>query len=126
MSECADVSNHKQLAICFRYVDSELEVHEDFIGLYEIKDITVNTIFAASRDCVMRMNLNWCRCRGQCFDGASNMAGHQNGVVTQITQEEPRALFTHCYGHSLNLAMCDTIKGTRLLRDTMDVTHEIA
>ena len=32
----------------------------------------------------------------------------------------------HCYGHSLNLAMSDTIKGTKLLRDSMDVTHEIS
>ena len=124
--ECADISNHEQLTVCFRWVDSQLEVHEEFIGLYAIPDITADTIVAALRDCVLRLNLNWSRCRGQCFDGASNMTGHRNGVATQITREEPRALFTHCYGHSLNLAMCDTIKGTKLLRDAMDVTYEIS
>lgn len=71
--ECADISNHEQLTVCFRWVDSQLEVHEEFIGLYAIPDITADTIVAALRDCVLRLNLNWSRCRGQCFDGASNM-----------------------------------------------------
>ena len=124
--ECADISNKEQLTICFRWVDSKLEVHEEFVGLYNIPDITAHTIVAALRDCVCRLNLNWSRCRGQCFDGASNMSGHRSGVATQISSDEPRALFTHCYGHSLNLAMCDTIKGTKLMRDVMDVTHEIS
>ena len=121
--ECADISNKEQLTICFRWVDAKLEVHEEFVGLYNIPDITAHTIVAALRDCVC---LNWSRCRGQCFDGASNMSGHRSGVATQISSDEPRALFTHCYGHSLNLAMCDTIKGTKLMRDVMDVTYEIS
>ena len=53
------------------------------------------------------------------------MSGQRSGVATQIRQEEPRALYTHCYGHSLNLAMSDTIKGVKLMRNAMDVTHEI-
>eukprot|EP00117_Sycon_ciliatum_P012838 scpid52838/ scgid13749/ Zinc finger MYM-type protein 1 len=32
------------------------------------------------------------RCRGQCYDGASNMAGHRSGVAKQLGDEEPRAL----------------------------------
>ena len=54
------------------------------------------------------------------------MAGHRNGVATQVLAMEPRALYTHCYGHSLNLPMCDTIKKCKLTRDVMDVTHEIS
>ena len=72
------------------------------------------------------MNLPLKSCRGQCFDGAANMAGNKRGVATQILTAEPRALYTHCYGHSLNLAMCDTIKKCRLTRDALDVTNEIS
>ena len=54
------------------------------------------------------------------------MAGNKRGVATQILTAEPRALYTHCYGHSLNLAMCDTIKKCRLTRDALDVTNEIS
>ena len=48
--ECADISNHEQLTVCFHWVDSQLEVHEQFIGLYEISDITAEIIVAALHD----------------------------------------------------------------------------
>ena len=54
------------------------------------------------------------------------MKGHKNGVVTQILQEERRALYTHCYGHSLNLAIADTVPEIKLLHDTLDTTSEIS
>ncbi len=124
--ECTDISNHEQLAICFRWVDNDLEVHEEFVGLYQIENIFSDTIVHVLNDCLIRMNLQWSRCRGQCYDGASAMAGYRTGVATQIRAIEPRAIYTHCYGHSLNLAMCDTIKACKLTRDAMDVTHEIS
>lgn len=37
----------------------------------------------------------------------------------------PRAVFTHCYGHSLNLACDDTIKGCKAIKDALDTTFEI-
>ena len=36
--------------------------------------------------------------------GASTMAGARNGVAAKIQQLEPKAVFTHCYGHALNLS----------------------
>ena len=108
--ECVDVSNKEQLVICLRWVDCYLDVHEDFLGLYHIPDTSANAITAAIKDCLVRMNLQLKRCRGQCYNGAANMAGCRTGVASQILSIESRALYTHCYGHSLNLAMCDTIK----------------
>ena len=40
------------------------------------------------------------------------MTGHKNGVVVQIKEEEKRALYTHYYSHSLNLAIGDTMKNS--------------
>ena len=54
------------------------------------------------------------------------MAGSRQGVARQILDEESRALFTHCYGHSLNLAMCDTLKNCKLARDALDTAYEIS
>ncbi len=123
--ECTDSANKEQVVICLRWVDHKLEVHEDFIGLYNVPDISANTIFSVITDCLLRMNLQWNRCRGQCFDGAANMTGIRNGVATKILQLESRALFTHCYGHSLNLAVCDTIKNSKVARDALDTSFEI-
>ena len=61
------------------------------------------------------MNLSMNKYRGQCYDGASNMAGAKTGVSTQIKLEEPRAIFTHCYGHSLQLAVGDTPRESKIL-----------
>ena len=124
--ESADSSNQEQLVICFRWVDQELEVHEDFVGLYQIPDTSANTIVAAIKDCLLRMSLQWKRCRGQCYNGAASMTGSKTGVASQILSVEPRALYTHCYGHSLNLAVCDTIKNRKIARDALDTTFEVS
>lgn len=73
--ECTDVSNKEQIVICIRWVSSDLEVHEDFIGLYAVNDIRASTIVHTIKDTLIRLNLPLTRCRGQCYDGASNMRG---------------------------------------------------
>ena len=43
----------------------------------------------------------------------------------QIQAKVSRAVLTHCYGHTLNLAISDTIKQSRLCSDSMDTAFEI-
>ena len=43
------------------------------------------------------------------------MTGVRNGVAKQISSEESRAVFIHCYGHALNLAVADTIKQIEMM-----------
>lgn len=50
----------------------------------------------------------------------------KNGVKTQILKEEPRALFTHCYGHALSLSVADTVQMIKCLGSTMDTVHELS
>ena len=56
-------------------------------------------------DVLERMHLSLSSCRGQCYDGASNMSGIRRGTAAQFLLKEPRALYNHCYGHALNLAV---------------------
>ena len=49
------------------------------------------------KDVLLRMNAKLADCHGQCYDGALNMSGARKGVAAIITQEESRALYTHCY-----------------------------
>ena len=48
------------------------------------------------------------------------MSGCKSGVVTRLCAAEPRAVFTHCYGHALNLACGDTIKQSKLMLDALN------
>lgn len=52
----------------------------------------------------------------------SAMSGSKTGVAKQIRDLEPRALFTHCYGHVLNLAASDTIKKSKVMKDALETT----
>ena len=77
------------------------------------------------KDCLLRMDLKLTKCRGQCYDGCSTMKGPKNRVVVKIKKEEQRALYSHCYARSLNLAVGDTMKSSKVLQDTIDTTFEL-
>ena len=107
--ETTNTSNREQLVICLRWVDDDLVPHEDFIGMQKVEKIDRETIKSVILDVLVRMNLAMQKCRGQCYDGCSTMAGRKRGVVAMIKEIEPRALLTHCYGHALNPACADRI-----------------
>ena len=106
-------------------ISEHLEVHEEFLGLYHVPSIDAATLTAVAKDALVRMNLSMSKLRGQCYDGASTMRGARSGVAKRILDEEPRAVYTHCYGHSINLAASDAVKQTKVMRDALDMTHEI-
>ena len=126
VDETTDVGTKEQVVIVLRWVDNKLNVNEDFIGLYLADSITSDSLVAIIHDVLLRMNLKLENCRGQCYDGASNMKGCRRGVATQISCEEPRAIYTHCYGHSLNLACQDTVRSVKVIKDAMDITFELS
>ena len=79
----------------------------------------------AFKDVLLRMNLRIQDARGQRYDGAATMAGHKTGVATQIKALNRKRLFTHRYGHALNLAVGDSIKAVSCLNETFEVVREI-
>ena len=124
--EVTDVSNKEQVVVCLRSVDNNLEPQENFVGIHCVDSIGSDTLVATLKDTLIRMNVPISNCRGQCYDGAANMCGIRKGVAAQISSEEPRSIFIHCYGHALNLAAGETIKSNKILRDTLDTTFEIS
>ena len=111
--EYTDVSNREQVSICLHWVNSkEFNVHEDFIGFYEVDNIQSKTIVQAITDPLIQLNLPISRCRGH--DGASNMMGKKSGVAAEIIKLEPKALATHCHCHSLNLSVKSTTEQCQL------------
>ena len=42
--ETADVSNTEQLVICLRWVDDDLQAHEEYIGMTPVADTKADTI----------------------------------------------------------------------------------
>jgi len=124
--EGTDISNLEQLSFCVRSVDENFDVFEDFVGFYEIENIKSDTIVKSIKDILLRCHLSLDNCRGQTYDGASNMMGVRSGVSTQITQEQPKAVAVHCQGHSLSLAVKSLTQDCAILRDTLGTVGEIS
>ena len=92
-----------------RWINDNLQAVESFIGVYNVDNIKVDTLVATIKDVLVRMNLFLQEIRGQCYGGASNMAGSKTGVAFQMQKDVSKAVFSHCCGHSLQLAVTDTI-----------------
>ena len=101
-------------------MSERFEVRENYFGLYEVASTASDNIYATITDVLLDLKLSISKVRGQCYDGASAMSGCKSGVVTRLCAAEPRAVFTHCYGHALNLACGDTIKQSKLMLDALN------
>ena len=53
------------------------------------------------------------------------MSGSRGGVAFAFQKEEPRAIYTHCYGHALSLACSDAVKNFKIMKDALDTSYEL-
>ncbi len=71
----------------------------------KLKRVRAIDITEAIIHSIENLGLSLCNLRGQGYDGASTMSGEKGGVQAKILEKQPKALYTHCAGHSLNLAI---------------------
>ena len=123
--ETRDISNDEQMTVVIRWVDLNYTVHEDFIGMIHVPDTTSATLTTVIKDvlicCILPLDL----CRGQAYDGASNMMGHLTGVAAQIQHEYPAALKVHCLAHCLNLCLQEAAKKCTPIRAALHNMMEL-
>ena len=103
--ETTDGSYEELLVFVIRWVDSAFKAHEEFMGLYQLDKTDAETIHEVIKDILQAFNLDIHNIRGQCYDGASAMSGSKKGVAKKIKDDEPSALYLHCFGHALNLVL---------------------
>ena len=117
--EATDVSNKENLSLVIRFVDSTQTIREEFVGFHLCEEGTSGrAIKNVITNAVADLGLNMNDCRGQCYDGAGNMAGRLNGASTLIKEDYNKAIYFHCMNHRLNLCIADTCS-YQLVRDMM-------
>jgi hypothetical protein len=121
LDETTDASRHEQMAVCVRFTDDELNIHEIFMGFYVLEHQDADTLYRVVEDVLHRFNFSLASCRGQCYDGAANVAGRINGLQARVRRQESRALFVHCGAHSLNLVVQDAVSCTTAYRDALAI-----
>ena len=100
--------NVEHLPICVRFVDDNDEIREEFITFLKLERVRADDIANSIIQSLEGFGLSLDGLRGQGYDGASTMSGVKAGVQAKILEKQPKALYTHCAGHSINLAILNS------------------
>lgn len=126
IDETTDISNSEQVVLVFHWVDDAINVHEEFVGLYQFKSTDAQALVHLIKDVLLRFNMQLYSCCGQCYDGASATSGTRSGAAKILSDKEPRAVYTYCNGHAINLAVNDTIRQSSVIKSALDIMNEIS
>ena len=125
--ECSDVASKEQLPIVIRYVTEDDEICEDFVEFVECENGITGLALAEKIKSALqdKYGIDMINLRGQCYDGAGNMSGVRNGLTARVTQEFPKAVYTWCSSHKLNLCVvksCDITEVRNMIDKATEVT----
>jgi hypothetical protein len=108
-----DASHQEQMSLIIRYVDVSSTsdcVVESFLGFLNVHDTTGKGLFDVLQNELKLLDLDIDNVRGQSYDNGSNMKGKNQGDQKRLLDINPRAFYTACGAHSLNLTLCDMAK----------------
>ena len=129
VDETTVCSTKEQIVLCFRHCDVGLQLglqmHEVFARFCDLAQQGENTLFQTVTTVLQSFNIDLNECRGQCFDGAVNVAGRLSGLQDKIRNAEPRALFVHCLAHNMNLVVQDAVSTISAYRDALSLRKTI-
>ncbi|XP_023735810.1 uncharacterized protein LOC111883719 [Lactuca sativa] len=92
---------------CLDLSTTPIEVKEYFLGFLIVDNTTGKGLYDAIVDEIKNIGLDINDVRGQGYDNGSNMKGKHQGVQKRLLDINPRAFYTLCGCHSLNLVICD-------------------
>uniref|UniRef100_J3MVY2 DUF4371 domain-containing protein n=1 Tax=Oryza brachyantha TaxID=4533 RepID=J3MVY2_ORYBR len=101
-----DASHQEQMSLIIRYVDlssSNICIVESFLGFLDVNDTTVQGLFDVLEKELKDLHLDIDDKRGQGYDNGSNMKGKHQGVQKKLLDINPKAFYSACGCHSLNL-----------------------
>ena len=93
------------MSLTIRCVDvsaSPVKVEKFFLGFLKVEDTSGQRLFDELINALRTLKLDLGDLRGQGYDNGSN-----KGVQKKVLEVNPRAFYTPCGCHSLNLALCD-------------------
>uniref|UniRef100_A0ACD5YHS3 Uncharacterized protein n=2 Tax=Avena sativa TaxID=4498 RepID=A0ACD5YHS3_AVESA len=123
-----DASHQEQMSLIIRYVDvssSSVCIVESFLGFLNVNDTTGKGLFDVLENELKQLDLDIDNVRGQSYNNGSNMKGKNQGVQKRLLDINPRAFYTACGSHSLNLTLCDMVKSCGKAKDFFGIIQRI-
>ena len=123
-----DASHQERVSLIIRYVDSsssDVRIEESFIGFLDVNDTTRQGLFDVLENELKLLSLDIDDVRGQGYDNGSNMKGKHKGVKKKLLDVNPRAFYSACGCHSLNLTLCDMAKTCGKAKDFFGIIQRI-
>ena len=106
-----DKYGREQLSFVLRYVNSDNEIQENFLGFVHLGEgLSGEALSESILKKIDSLGLDIKNCRGQCYDGAGSVAGARNGCSAHILRKNSKAVYTHCFSHRLNLSVSKSTK----------------
>ena len=107
-----EVTSHNDqfMAICFRFVDKNKQIREEFVEFLAVDRITGEHLAEKLLHFYSQAHLDLHQNRRQCYDGASNMFSIKKGLRGRILERNNKSVYTHCNSHILNLSIAGTVK----------------
>ncbi|XP_058216911.1 uncharacterized protein LOC131327797 [Rhododendron vialii] len=91
----------------------------------EVDDTTGMGLFGELQEALVSLELDIGDLRGQGYDNGSNMKGKNKGVQTRVLELNPRAFYTPCGCHNLNLVLCDMANSSSKAKTFFGVVQRI-
>ncbi|XP_066943509.1 52 kDa repressor of the inhibitor of the protein kinase-like [Macrobrachium rosenbergii] len=129
-----DISKIDQMCEIYRYCSIEyddngkpkaLQINESFLGFHKVEGQSGAALSEQILQIIKQRGLSISRCRGQGYDGASNMKGIYKGVQKKITDVEPSAVYVHCAAYNLNLVINDAVKDVTEMAQFYDIVQRV-
>jgi hypothetical protein len=123
-----DASHQEQMSLIIRYVDlssNHASIEESFLGFLDVNDTTGQGLFDVLQNELKSLDLDIDNVRGQGYDNGANMKGCKNGVQKKILDLNPRAFYSACSCHSLNLTLCDMANTCGKAKDFFGIIQHI-
>nr|GEV69515.1 zinc finger MYM-type protein 1-like [Tanacetum cinerariifolium] len=123
-----DTSHQEQMSLILRYVNvgsTCVLVEESFLGFLSVDDTNGQGLFDVTRDELKSLDLDIDNVCGQGYDNGSNMKGKHRGVQKKFLDINPRAFYTPCGCHSINLTLCDIASSCGKAMDFFGVIQRI-
>ena len=121
--EVTDCSNKEVLSVCLRFLDTSV-MKEVFFDYIYLERTTGEYVAEALKGSLKEHNIDIKKARGQSYDGAPSMSSEKVGVQRRIREESPRALYSHCKSHILNLSIAGACKDPNI-RNMVDTINEV-